>query len=236
MLEVSDLRLAYGRALAIDGVDLSVKEGEAVSLIGPNGAGKTSLLLGLSGLRPYDGNVRFRGEPIRGLSPDAIVRRGLVHCPQAAQLFGEMSVIENLELGAYLVRQTAIQRRNALDRVFALFPRLQERGRQRAATLSGGERQMVAIGRALMSDPKLLMLDEPSLGLAPILRDQIEDALLKLRQDWALTVLLVEQDTGMALSFGTRVYIMDAGKLVRMGPPELITSDPALREAYLGVS
>ena len=236
MLEVTGLRLAYGPALAIDGVDLSVGEGEAVSLIGPNGAGKTSLLGALSGLHHYEGDVRFRGERITGLPPDAIVGRGLIHCPQAAQLFGEMTVLENIELGAYRVRASASSRRAALDRVYTLFPRLVERKSQRASTLSGGERQMVGIGRALMSEPKLLMLDEPSMGLAPILRDQIEEALCKLRQEWSLTVLLVEQDTGLALSFGQRIYIMDSGKLVRMAPPEEIARDPALRAAYLGVA
>jgi branched-chain amino acid transport system ATP-binding protein len=235
LLEVKSLTVSYRGALALHGVSLDVAPGESVSIVGPNGAGKTSLLRAISGLVPCQGEVRLDGEVITGLSPERVVRRGLVHCPQAAQLFPEMTVLENLELGSFTVRDAAA-RREALDRVFELFPRVAERKAQRAGTLSGGERQMVAIGRSLMGRPRLLMLDEPSLGLAPLMRDRIEEAIRQVHRTWGLTVILVEQDTAFAMDIADRVYVLDGGQVVRHGPVAEIAGDPAIRRAYLGVA
>jgi branched-chain amino acid transport system ATP-binding protein len=235
LLEVRDLTVSYRGALALQGVSLSVGQGESVSIIGPNGAGKTSLLRAISGLVPHRGEVRLAGRSLAGLRPERIVRLGLVHCPQAAQLFPEMSVLENLELGAFTVRNAA-SRREALQRVYELFPRLADRRRQRAATLSGGERQMVAIGRSLLSSPSLLMLDEPSLGLAPLVRDRIEESIRQVHRAWGLTVILVEQDTAFAMDVAERVYVLDGGQVVRQGTVAEVAGDPAIRRAYLGVA
>lgn len=234
MLEVSALRLSYGRALVLEDVSFDVAPAEVVAVIGPNGAGKSSMLRAVSGLHAYAGAVRFGDRSLAGLRPDAIVGLGLLHCPQAAQLFGDLSVSDNLDLGAY---RRGKRRGDAelRERVYALFPRLAERSRQRASTLSGGERQMLAVGRSLMGDPAMLMLDEPSQGLAPSVRDAIEQSLRRIIAEWHLTILLVEQDTGFALGLADRVLIMDAGRIVGNAPPDRIREDDRLREAYLGV-
>jgi branched-chain amino acid transport system ATP-binding protein len=235
LLEVRDLSVRYHGALALHGVSLRVGEGEAVSIIGPNGAGKTSLLRAISGLVPYTGEVLLGARPLKGLAPDRIVARGIVHCPEAAQLFPEMTVAENLELGAYTTRSAAA-RAEAFERVHTLFPQLAERSGQQAGTLSGGERQMVAIGRSLMSHPRVLMLDEPSLGIAPMLRDRIEESIREVHRSWGLTILLVEQDTAFALDLAERVYVLDSGEVVREGSIQEVAADPAIRQAYLGVT
>lgn len=227
--------MSYGGAIALDSVSIRVEHGQVASVIGPNGAGKTSLLRAISGLVPYDGDVVYEGRSLRALKPDQIVRAGVVHCPEAAQLFGEMRVEENLKLGAFVVRD-ARRIRDSLKRIYALFPRLAERRDQRAETLSGGERQMLAIGRSLMSRPSLLMLDEPSLGLAPVIRDRIEESIREIHREWGLTVVLVEQDTAFALDIAEHVYVLDSGRVVREGKVAEIATDPAIREAYLGVS
>ncbi len=235
LLEVKDVSVSYRGAVALHGASLGVGRGESVSIVGPNGAGKTSLLRAISGLVRCQGEVLFDGERISGMRPEQVVRRGVVHCPQAAQLFPEMTVLENLDLGAFTVRDGGA-RREALERVYQLFPQLADRRAQRAGTLSGGERQMVAIGRSLMSRPRLLMLDEPSLGLAPLMRDRIEEAIRQVNRAWGLTVILVEQDTGFALDIADRVYVLDGGQVVRHGPVAEIAGDPAIRRAYLGVA
>jgi branched-chain amino acid transport system ATP-binding protein len=235
LLEVKSLTVSYRGALALHGVSLDVGQGESVSIVGPNGAGKTSLLRAVSGLVKCQGDIRLDGEPINGLAPEHVVRRGVVHCPQAAQLFPDMTVLENLDLGAFTVRDVGT-RREALESVFQLFPKLADRRTQRAGTLSGGERQMVAIGRSLMSRPRLLMLDEPSLGLAPLMRDRIEDAIRQVHRTWGLTVILVEQDTAFAMDVADRVYVLDGGEVVRHGTAAEIAGDPAIRRAYLGVA
>jgi branched-chain amino acid transport system ATP-binding protein len=235
LLEVRDLAVHYRGALALHGVSLTVGDGEAISLIGPNGAGKTSLLRAISGLVPYDGEVRYEGRPLRGLPPHRILRAGIVHCPEAGELFGEMSVEENLEMGAYTVHDArAIQ--ESLERVYTLFPQLPSRRRQLAGTLSGGERQMLALGRSLMSRPRLLMMDEPSLGLSPLMRDRIQESISHIHQAWKLSIILVEQDSALALEIGQRVYVLDGGRVVKEGPPDAIAQDPTIREVYLGVA
>jgi len=221
--------------MALQGVSLTVRDGESIGIIGPNGAGKTSLLRAISGLVPYDGEVRFEGMSLRGLPPNRILRAGVVHCPEAGQVFGEMSVEENLELGAFTVRDAGAVR-ESLERVYALFPRLPDRRRQMAGTLSGGERQMLALGRSLMSRPRLLMMDEPSLGLSPLMRDRIQESITQVHQEWDLSVILVEQDTALALEVGQRIYVLDSGRVVREGSPAVIAQDPMIREVYLGIT
>ena len=221
--------------MALQGVSLTVQDGESIGIIGPNGAGKTSLLRAISGLVPYVGEVRFEGRSLRGLPPNRILRAGVVHCPEAGQVFGEMTVEENLELGAFTVPD-ARSVRESLERVYALFPRLPERRRQMAGTLSGGERQMLALGRSLMSRPRLLMMDEPSLGLSPLMRDRIQESITQVHQEWNLSVILVEQDTALALEVGQRVYVLDSGRVVREGSPAAIAQDPMIREVYLGIT
>ncbi len=235
MLEVRSLSVHYEGALALQGVSLRVGDGEAVSVIGPNGAGKTSLLRAISGLVPYDGDVRYGDVSLRGLRPDRILRTGVVHCPEAGELFGEMSVAENLEMGAYTVRDSRVVR-ESLERVHVLFPRLLERKRQLAGTLSGGERQMLAIARSLMSRPHLLMMDEPSLGLSPMMRDRIQESIQRIHRDWRVSIILVEQDSSLALEVAERIYVLDGGHIVKEGSPSAVAQDRTIREVYLGVS
>lgn len=234
LLEVSDLAVSYGDVQVIWKVDLSVAEGSVVALIGSNGAGKTTILRALSGLlRPSRGHVVFAGEPINAQAPLDFVRRGLVHVPEGRRLFAGLSVRDNLMLGAYLRRDKENILRD-IDRVFTLFPRLRERWRQDAATLSGGEQQMCAIGRGLMASPRLLLIDELSLGLAPKVVDELIDALRKVNAE-GTSLLVVEQDVATALDFADHAYIVDQGRTVRSGEADAIAGDPAIRSAYLGV-
>jgi len=234
MLHVEHLNVAYDTLQVLWDVSLEVREGEIVALIGSNGAGKTTLLKTISGLMtPLGGSVRFQGETITGLPPHDICRRGVIQVPEGRALFPRMRVIENLELGAYLPAARA-QRHHALERVYRLFPRLKERWRQDAGTLSGGEQQMVAIGRALMAQPKLLMLDEPSLGLAPVLVEAIMDVLTHLNAE-GMTILLVSQEVHQALAIAHRAYVMENGKIVRSGPADELRADDVIRSAYLGL-
>jgi len=235
LLDVLDLSVHYQGSVALHGVSLTVGKGEAVGIIGPNGAGKTSLLRAISGLVACEGEIRFEGSSLRGLPPNRILRAGVVHCPEAGQVFGEMTVEENLELGAFTVRDAAALR-ESLARVYGLFPRLSDRRRQMAGTLSGGERQMLALGRSLMSRPRLLMLDEPSLGLSPLMRDRIQESIAQVHQEWDLSVILVEQDTALALEVAQRMYVLDSGRVVREGPPAAIAQDPVISEVYLGIA
>jgi branched-chain amino acid transport system ATP-binding protein len=231
MLEVTGLRVAYGPIEAVSDVSFSVAEGSLVALLGGNGAGKTTILRALSGLIPIRaGAVSFLGEAIGGLPPHAIVKRGLIQTPEGRRIFADLTVKENLAVGAYSRREGVAE---TLDEVFTLFPRLAERAKQRGGTLSGGEQQMLAVGRALMSRPKLLMLDEPSLGLAPIIVDRLYEQieLLKAR----MTILLVEQNTRLALDLASRAYILRQGRLVDHGDAAALAVSPALRDAYLGV-
>jgi branched-chain amino acid transport system ATP-binding protein len=234
LLEVRELRSAYGGVVALWDVSFEVAEGQVVTLLGSNGAGKTTTLRTISGLlTAQSGSIRFDGQPIGQARSDQIVELGIVHVPEGRQLWARMSVQENLELGAYLPKPKA-KRAESLRRVFTLFPRLKERRHQAAGTLSGGERQMCALARGLMGLPKLLMLDEPSLGLAPRLVTEVFDSLRLLRQE-GLTVLLVEQNVHQALDLADNAYVLETGRVVLSGPSQELLADPRVRSAYLGV-
>lgn len=231
MLKVEDLNVCYGAIHAVKGVSFQVNRGEIVTLIGANGAGKSTTLRTVSGLlRSKGGSIKFRGENISRLPSHKIVERGLAQVPEGRRIFQQMSVQENLEMGAYTRgAETAAD----LEAVYGRFPRLRERRRQTAGTLSGGEQQMLAIGRALMSRPCLLMLDEPSMGLAPILVEQIFDIIRELHQS-GTTILLVEQNAQMALSVADRAYVMETGKISLSGTGRELSERDAVRKAYLG--
>ena len=235
MLEVSAISVAYGDVRGLHRVSLRVEAGEIVSLLGANGAGKTTTLRAISGLIPVqEGAVTFEGRPLTGLSPSRIVERGIAHVPEGRQLFTNMTVEENLEMGAYLP-QAKMARAETLARVLELFPRLGERQRQVAGTLSGGEQQMVAIGRALMSRPRLLVLDEPSLGLAPIVVKSIFETVKRINAD-GTTVLLVEQNLAESLRLSDRGYVLETGKIAMEGRGTDLLADPHTRKAFLGLT
>ncbi len=235
LLELTDVKVAYGRIEALHGISLTVNEGEVVALIGANGAGKSTTMRAISGLRPLaGGRIVFNGEDISKLRPDLRVIRGLCQSPEGRQIFPGMTVLENLDMGAYTRRDSAGVAAD-LERVYNLFPRLNERSKQVAGTLSGGEQQMLAIGRALMARPKLLLLDEPSMGLAPMLIRQIFDIITEISQQ-GTTILVVEQNAQQALSRAGRAYVLETGHIVREGTGADLLHDPAVREAYLGVA
>jgi branched-chain amino acid transport system ATP-binding protein len=232
-LRVNDLRVSYGGIAAVKGISLEVARGEIVTLIGANGAGKTSTLKALVGLIPaQSGDVALFGESLRGVPTHRIVGRGVALVPEGRAIFGNLTVSENLELGAFLKREP-VELGRRLERVLNLFPRLSERLSQEAGTLSGGEQQMLAIGRALMSDPKLLLLDEPSLGLAPKLVEQIFEAIVEVARG-GLTILLVEQNTRLALETAARAYVLVTGEVVLSGACVELREDPRIQGAYLG--
>ncbi|MES1187567.1 MAG: ABC transporter ATP-binding protein [Myxococcales bacterium] len=232
-LHVRDLRVSYGGIAAVKGVSLEVERGEIVTLIGANGAGKTSTLKAIVGLVPaQSGSVELFGQALRGVATHRIVERGVALVPEGRAIFGNLSVSENLELGAFLKREPGAMAER-LARVLKLFPRLSERMAQEAGTLSGGEQQMLAIGRALMSDPKLLLLDEPSLGLAPKLVEQIFEAIVEVAKG-GLTILLVEQNTRLALETASRAYVLVTGELALSGSCVELRQDPRIKGAYLG--
>jgi branched-chain amino acid transport system ATP-binding protein len=234
LLEVKNIEVFYGDVQVIFDLSLKVEEGEVVSIIGGNGAGKSTLLRTISGLmQPAKGDITFEGRPIQHLPPEEVVERGIVQVPEGRRLFTLMSVQDNLIVGAYS-RRADKQKADTLTQVYELFPRLKERLAQLAMTLSGGEQQMVAIGRGLMARPKLLMLDEPSLGLAPILIKTIFDTLRKIA-DQGTTVLLVEQDVKHSLSLSHRGYVLEHGRTVMEGPAGELLDNPHIRTAYLGL-
>ena len=231
ILKIDDINVFYGSIHAIKGVSLEVNEGEIVTLIGANGAGKTTTLHTVSGLlRPRTGSISFCGEDITKIPAHRLVERGLAHCPEGRRVFLQMTVQENLDMGAYIRRDDFSA---SLEEVYELFPRLKERRKQVAGTLSGGEQQMLAMGRALMSKPKLLMLDEPSMGLAPILVEQIFDIIKELN-DAGTTILLVEQNARMALSIAHRAYVLETGTISMSGDAHELAEDDRVRKAYLG--
>jgi len=232
MVRVEDLTVAYGGIEAVRGVSLEVGEGELVTLIGNNGAGKTSTLMAISGVAPIrSGRIVIEGEETTKLPPHAIVARGVAHCPEGRLVFGRLTVQENLRLGAYQRKDSAGVKQD-LDRVYALFPRLLERHTQLAGTLSGGEQQMLAIGRALMSRPRLLMLDEPSLGLAPLIVQRIFSVIRQLHEE-GVTILLVEQNAHLALTIADRAYVLETGEVRLAGPAKQLIDNPEVRKAYL---
>jgi branched-chain amino acid transport system ATP-binding protein len=233
MLKVSALNDHYGVNHALPDLTLEVKEGENVTMIGANGAGKSTTLLALSGLlAPSSGEVAFAGSDLLSLAAHARVRAGLIQVPEGRRVFATMSVTENLILGAYTRRDKPAIAAD-LEEVFALFPRLKERARQAAGTMSGGEQQMLAVGRALMGRPRLLLLDEPSLGLAPLLVKEIFNVVARIR-DRGVTVLLVEQNAHMSLAIADRAYVLETGRIVMSGPAREIAADPRIKAAYLG--
>jgi branched-chain amino acid transport system ATP-binding protein len=232
-LRVEALEAGYGKAQVLFGVDLEVVENELVSLLGANGAGKTTLLRAISGLvRPWSGRVLLEGQDLRGLSPAKRARMGLGHVPEGRQLFPPMTVEENLRLGAAFLAPG--REREGYERVYGLFPRLAERRRQLAGTLSGGEQQMLAIGRALMGFPKILLVDEPSLGLSPRLAEEVLRALEAVAKE-GVGVLLVEQNVALTLDVAERGYVLEQGKVVLQGPASALAQDPRVREAYLSL-
>ncbi len=233
MLEIGDLHVSYGQVDAVRGVSLSLNAGQIISVIGPNGAGKTTLLAATMGLLPSKGVLRFEGEDLHGLDVEARVERGLCLVPEKRELFGELTVLDNLQLGAYSKRLSSQALRQRLDEVYARFPRLAERRSQRSNTLSGGERQMLAVGRALMSQPRLLMLDEPSLGLAPLIVRDILTIVRKLRDD-GVSILLVEQNARAALESSDEGYVLETGEIALHGESQSLASDPRVQATYLG--
>jgi branched-chain amino acid transport system ATP-binding protein len=233
MLEIGDLHVSYGQVDAVRGVTLSLNPGQIISVIGPNGAGKTTLLAAAMGLLPSKGLLRFEGEDLHGLDVEARVERGLCLVPEKRELFGDLSVLDNLQLGAYATKLRGDALRRRLQSVYDRFPRLEERRSQRASTLSGGERQMLAVGRALMSSPRLLMLDEPSLGLAPLIVREILSIVRQLRQD-GVSILLVEQNARAALETSDQGYVLETGEIVLTGPSAELASDARVQATYLG--
>ena len=232
LLEVSDIRTFYGNIEALKGISLTVEEGEIVTLIGSNGAGKSTTLRSISGLTPpREGSITFEGREIGEMPPQEIVSLGISQSPEGRHCFQRMSVRENLELGAYLRRDAKVQ--EDMSRVYELFPRLKERETQKAGTMSGGEQQMLAIGRALMADPKLLLLDEPSMGIAPILVERIYETIKEINQQ-GTTILLVEQNANFALGVSKRGYVLETGKVALSDDAEKLRDNPEVQKAYLG--
>ncbi len=248
LLEVSDLTVCYDKAMIINGISMHVQGGELVSLVGPNGAGKSTLLRAITGLVIWEkgikrgtaegditveGQVRFDGEAIERVPAHEITRRGLIHCPERRRPFREMTVLDNLYAGGYLVKDHDQVQKN-LRNVYQLFPRLEERSEQISGTLSGGEQQMLAIGRALMSNPKLLCIDEPSTGLAPILKEEVFKKIGEI-QNMGITILLVEQEVSAVFAMASRNYVLSSGKIIAEGAAEELLKDEILRKTYLGL-
>ena len=233
MLEIEDLHVSYGQVDAVRGVTLTLQPGQIVSVIGPNGAGKTTLLAAAMGLLPSKGKLRFEGQDLLGMDGEARVERGLCLVPEKRELFGELTVLDNLMLGAFPRKLRGAALKRQIDFVCDRFPRLGERSKQRADTLSGGERQMLAVGRALMSSPRLLMLDEPSLGLAPLIVQEILAFVRRLR-DEGVSILLVEQNARAALDSSDRGYVLETGEIALSGDSGELAVDPRVQATYLG--
>jgi branched-chain amino acid transport system ATP-binding protein len=234
MLKIDNLTVSYGAIRALHGVSLTVPKGGIVTLIGSNGAGKSTTLRTISGLiRPEAGDIIYEGKRINGLKACDIVERGLCHVPEGRMVFANLTVAENLQMGAYLQRDRALIRRER-DYVFSVFPRLAEREKQQAGTLSGGEQQMLAIGRALMGQPRFLMLDEPSLGIAPLLVKAIFQQIVEINRTRGITILLVEQNANLALEIASHGFVLETGKVILEDDAARLRADPQVRSAYLG--
>lgn len=233
MLEITDLQIAYGKVQAVRGISLRVAEGEIVSIVGPNGAGKSTTLNAISGVvRPAAGRIAFAGLDLAQLRPHQIVKLGVAHAPEGRRVFPEMTVSENLRIGGYLRRASAIA--ESLQTVFTLFPNLEERRRQLAGTLSGGEQQMLSIGRALMAGPRLLLLDEPSFGLAPLVVAEIGRTISRINRETGLAILIVEQNVTMAFRVSSRAHVLENGRIVLEGESASLVESAHVRDAYLG--
>jgi len=234
LLEIKDLKVAYGKIQAVKGISLHINAGEIVTLVGANGAGKTTLLKTISGLlKPSSGVINFEGKDIQGINPHNRVLEGLCQAPEGRGIFPGMTVLENLEMGKYARKDWKNELKEDLDRIYTLFPRLKERQSQAGGTLSGGEQQMLSIGRALMSRPRLLLLDEPSMGLAPKFIQQIFNIIREI-QTQGVSILLVEQNAAQALSCANRAYILETGNIVQEGAGKELLNDEAIKKAYLG--
>jgi branched-chain amino acid transport system ATP-binding protein len=232
LLKITDLKVAYGGIQAVKAVSLEVRQGELVSLIGANGAGKTTTLKAITGLQAVaDGEIQFMGQSIKGQGAWDLARQGLVMVPEGRGTFARMTILENLQMGAYLRKDSEIE--VDIDRIFAIFPRLKERSKQLAGTLSGGEQQMLAMGRGLMARPKLLLLDEPSMGLSPLMVDKIFEVISDIHSQ-GVTLLLVEQNASRALQLANRGYVMESGEVTISGEGRALLLDPQVRAAYLG--
>ncbi|MCX6458160.1 MAG: ABC transporter ATP-binding protein [Actinobacteria bacterium] len=234
LLEINDLKVSYGKIQAIKGISLNIKAGEIVTLVGANGAGKTTLLKTISGiLKPAAGVIKFDGKDIQGIAPHNRVLEGLCQAPEGRGIFPGMTVLENLEMGKYARKDWKSELSEDIERIYTLFPRLKERQSQAGGTLSGGEQQMLSIGRALMSRPRLLLLDEPSMGLAPMFIQQIFKIIREI-QSQGVSILLVEQNAAQALSCANRAYILETGNIVKEGAGKDLLNDDAIKKAYLG--
>ena len=234
ILNVNDLNVYYGGIHAIKNISFHIKKGEIVSLIGANGAGKTSTLHAISGLVPIkSGEISLNGENVTNIDAHKLVSRGMAHVPEGRRIFTELTVLENLEMGAF-TRNDAEQIKKDMEHMFSLFPRLAERKRQLAGTMSGGEQQMLAMARALMSSPSLLLLDEPSMGLAPLLVQEIFNIIERINKEENVTILLVEQNANMALSIADRGYVLETGKIILEGTGKELLTNPDIKKAYLG--
>ncbi len=234
MLELENIQVSYGSIAALHGVSLKVEAGSIVTLIGANGAGKSTTLRAISGLAKVGaGSIRYQGENITNQPPHQIVARGLSHVPEGRMIFSNLTVLENLKMGAYRLKKNGRWQKD-LDYIFGIFPRLKERERQAAGTLSGGEQQMLAIGRALTGAPKCLMLDEPSLGIAPILVKTIFEKIVEINKELGMTILLVEQNANLALEISHHGYVLETGKIILQDASAALKRNPQVREAYLG--
>jgi branched-chain amino acid transport system ATP-binding protein len=234
LLELIDIDVSYGNIQALRGVSLTVLRGEIVTLLGSNGAGKTTTLCAISGLRTIlRGEVRLEGKTIANVPPHRLVEAGLAHVPEGRRIFARLTVRENLEVGAYATRRQPTLARARIERIFTLFPRLSERAQQIAGTMSGGEQQMLAIGRALMSEPKLILFDEPTMGLAPQLVDQVLETIVRINRD-GTAVLLVEQNAFLALEIAARGYVLESGVITLTGTGKSLIDDERVKQAYLG--
>jgi branched-chain amino acid transport system ATP-binding protein len=232
LLSVQDLEVSYGSIRAVRGISINVYEGEIVTLMGANGAGKSSTLCAISGIAPYKGTISYQGKNLRKVSPDKLVAMGIAHVPEGRGIFSNLTVHENLRLAAWM-QKDPVKIREDFEKVFELFPRLKDRRSQMSGTLSGGEQQMLAVGRALMSRAKVLLLDEPSMGLAPVLVREIFNILQDINRS-GVTILLVEQNANMALRIASRGYVLETGAVVLEGASEELRNNPRMREAYLG--
>ncbi len=230
LLEVKDIRVLYGKAIALNGLSISLGANELVGVVGPNGAGKSTLLRAISGVVPVEGEILYQGKRLDHLAPHEIIAKGIIHCPERRQIFVEFTVEENLEMGAFL-RNDKQGIKKDFDYVYSLFPVLKERRKQIAGTLSGGEQQMLAIGRSLMSKPKLLMMDEPSIGLSPLVKKQLADSILHIWKS-GITLLVVEQDASLTLELTQRVYIMEHGKIGLEGKSDELMDNEEVKRVY----